>query len=390
MFFLLKLQCFTKLFQMHLKGLFVQLFILISGMLIGQEKIEVIDFIKENEITKFNSQPLILIDFWATWCGPCAPATSQLEVYQKQLTNEVYMLAFSNENESTIRNYLQRKPIQIAVVVDKDKLNIERFNVPYRPYSVILNSQGKTIWKGKPTELNLPFLKKLAQQQRQFNYELEDLFKLQEKQHENYHKTDLDSLKIKVEKSISRTPNNLSKYNNRVDYEGNLNGLIANLKQLPHQLITGGEQSWVKFSTSSYVWNEDKTKIINFLKDELNLKLESYLEEDDFIEIKPKNLNQLWNTKQIEWSQDDNSKTLITEDRIMADNASLNEVAFTLSKLKDQNYLYLGNDKNKYDWDFHFRYNQFMEDELAHEFQIDLIQHNSKITTKYRISKNKP
>jgi len=86
--------------------------------------------ISENKIVNYNNQPLLLLDFWASWCLTCAPATKQLEILQELRPNDVFMVAVSDEKEEAISNYLRRNPIRLAVLKDYlPNSMVEYFNV---------------------------------------------------------------------------------------------------------------------------------------------------------------------------------------------------------------------------------------------------------------------
>lgn len=68
----------------------------------------------------------VLIDFYATWCGPCQTMMPVLEQLKKDLGEKVKI---------------------IKVDVDKNKLLASKFNVRGVPAFVIFKD-GKQIWRG--------------------------------------------------------------------------------------------------------------------------------------------------------------------------------------------------------------------------------------------------
>lgn len=155
--------------------LFVLSFLFFSS-LFAQSKLEIGTVIQESQITKFNSQNLILIDFWATWCGPCIPAGEQLEIYQEQLKNDIYMIGISDENEFIIKRFVDAQGMKMAIYQDFNYFNIKKFDVKYRPFSVILNNRGKVVWSGSPSKLYIDFIKRLSRRESSRAYKLSDIF----------------------------------------------------------------------------------------------------------------------------------------------------------------------------------------------------------------------
>lgn len=50
----------------------------------------------------------VVIDFWATWCGPCIESLPHLNSLADKYQGKIAFLAISDEKESIVRNFLQK------------------------------------------------------------------------------------------------------------------------------------------------------------------------------------------------------------------------------------------------------------------------------------------
>src|SRR5213592_4857047 len=51
----------------------------------------------------------VLIDFWATWCGPCRKAIPELNAFHKKFAEKLVVIGVSNEPEKTIAKFSKPK-----------------------------------------------------------------------------------------------------------------------------------------------------------------------------------------------------------------------------------------------------------------------------------------
>lgn len=354
----------------------------------AQKKIEIVDIIEDNKIVSFNNQPLILLDFWATWCGPCIPATNQLEVYQRQLPNDVHMMAFSSENRSVIEDYLTRNTIDLAVVQDVLNKNEQRFNVKSRPYTVIINAKGKLLWKGKPGDLNTNLLKRLASQQPRSNYNLFDVIEFQKQSENPYQLTKRDTADVYLKKVKQQSNDEFFKSETRINFKGKLEELVARTLEKPISVVSSNHSNYVEFSCSLTYWENNKPQLIQLIKDDFQVEIHQNEVLTQVNELKVIDENRLWNTNQINWGNEETGQSLITEDRIKADNFTINQIALLLSDIKNQIFVYTGENTQKYDWDFHFRFTNLMKDELENEFGLQIKAQTNKLIPYYTIRLN--
>jgi cytochrome c biogenesis protein CcmG/thiol:disulfide interchange protein DsbE len=87
----------------------------------------------------------IIINFWATWCVPCVQELPEFEALNKKYGNKVDILLVSDEENSKINNFKQKKGY---------KLNMLRSTKPFKEYGLIgrpatyfYNSKGVLISK---------------------------------------------------------------------------------------------------------------------------------------------------------------------------------------------------------------------------------------------------
>jgi thiol-disulfide isomerase/thioredoxin len=98
---------------------------------------------------------VLILDFWATWCGPCKKFSTVLDavVDDQELSGEVVAVAISGqkEDEQTVRSFLasSRHSFEYAHAADQDLY--KRLGVRGIPHVLVLSSDGVVRWQGFPS-----------------------------------------------------------------------------------------------------------------------------------------------------------------------------------------------------------------------------------------------
>jgi cytochrome c biogenesis protein CcmG/thiol:disulfide interchange protein DsbE len=87
---------------------------------------------------------IVLLNVWATWCGPCRQEIPELERIQKELGAQgVVVLMVSSEEPRPIREYLARSPISAEQGYVSEALDYQNIiGIESRPLSFIVDRQG--------------------------------------------------------------------------------------------------------------------------------------------------------------------------------------------------------------------------------------------------------
>lgn len=338
------------------------------------------EVVSPNKLTNYNGQKLILLDFWATWCGPCKPATTQLEIMQQQMSNEVFVISITDETHEAVAKYMQKHAIQLMVVRDVAGNLIEKYNIVNRPSAVLLNTSGEIIWQGHPSDLNPEKIKRISR-----NYH--DMPEITYNQLFIIHKEVETRVSVEPQKQfyISRTTArqpSLVRHENSTTYTGSLFELIAKILHVPNHLIQAKHISdfFVELKVPTEIWEVYPNQILDIIHKDLSINInpKTDVEEVYFLQIKDK--NKLWDTKQINWGNSNLANFMIGEDRVQADNMTLSDFSLLLSNARKSVFNYFGEDYELHDWDLHYLFDNLMEAELLNEYGIFLEKKSLQIT----------
>lgn len=91
----------------------------------------------------------ILIDFWATWCGPCKKAIPDLNTFQEEFKENLVVIGISDESRPKVES--QKNPsIEYYSAIDTKQILNKAYGVRAIPHCVIINPQGIVVWEGWP------------------------------------------------------------------------------------------------------------------------------------------------------------------------------------------------------------------------------------------------
>lgn len=91
---------------------------------------------------------VVVLDFWATWCGPCLQTMPQLERIVGELPKEanVELIAVNlEENERQIKAMLERHKLAMTVALDEDGAVAAKYSATAIPQTVIIDRTGKVV-----------------------------------------------------------------------------------------------------------------------------------------------------------------------------------------------------------------------------------------------------
>lgn len=108
-------------------------------------------------LAELKGKKIAVIEFWATWCGPCRQSIPHLTELQKKFP-DVVIVGVSDEDVPTVRRFVERmgEKMDYVVAVDKDNRTgqayMGAFGIDGIPHAFVVDKEGRIVWHGHPMD----------------------------------------------------------------------------------------------------------------------------------------------------------------------------------------------------------------------------------------------
>lgn len=139
-----------------------------SNIKVGEQapKIKITDWIENvPEDKNFNDKNIVL-EFWATWCGPCIAAVPHMNNLQSEFNQkDLIYISITDESVEKVKRSLKRIDFKSIVVTDLTKETQINFGdgkkgLDEYPLTVLIDKTGIIKWIGEPKNLNSEIMSK--------------------------------------------------------------------------------------------------------------------------------------------------------------------------------------------------------------------------------------
>ncbi len=97
------------------------------------------------DLKKHLGKNVVLLDFWATWCGPCVEAMPQVDAVAKKFADKglVFYAVNAGEEAAAIKAFLTMAKLEVPVAMDTNNEISQSYQVEGIPQTLLIGKDGK-------------------------------------------------------------------------------------------------------------------------------------------------------------------------------------------------------------------------------------------------------
>ena len=114
---------------------------------------------QDESLTIPQEETIFVVEFWATWCGPCRVSIPHLDELQQQYRDSnVVIVGVSDEDEATVTGFLdsEHEDLSYTIALDPDDAMWNALATPFGvegiPHAFVIDGDGHILWSGHPMQ----------------------------------------------------------------------------------------------------------------------------------------------------------------------------------------------------------------------------------------------